>query len=43
MWNEVTYPSPSVNGCTVEVWEWMSISIPHIMMDLITGNEVKLG
>ena len=21
MWDEITYPSPNVNGATVEVWE----------------------
>ena len=21
MWDEITYPSPNINGCTVEVWE----------------------
>ena len=20
MWDEITYPSPNVNGCTTEVW-----------------------
>ena len=24
------------NGCTVEVWEWISYFIPHILMDVIT-------
>ena len=23
-WDEITYPSPNFNGCTVEVWEWIS-------------------
>ena len=30
MWDEITYPSPNFNGCTVEVWEWISNFIPHI-------------
>ena len=24
LWDEITYPSPNFNGCTVEVWEWIS-------------------
>ena len=23
MWDEITYPFPNFNGCTVEVWEWI--------------------
>ena len=33
---EITYPFPNFNGCTVEVWEWISIYIPHFIMDGIT-------
>ena len=36
VWDEITYPFLNVNGATVEVWEWISIPIPHIMMDVIT-------
>ena len=24
VWDEITYPFPSFNGCTVEVWDWIS-------------------
>ena len=24
LWAEITYPYPNFNGCTVEVWEWIS-------------------
>ena len=24
VWDELTYPSPTFNGCTFEVWEWIS-------------------
>ena len=24
MWNENTYPFTNFNGCTIEVWEWIS-------------------
>ena len=23
-WDEITYPFPNFNGCTVEIWEWIS-------------------
>ena len=32
---EITYPLPKFNGCTVEVWEYISF-IPHFTRDLIT-------
>ena len=35
MWHEITYPFPNFNGCTLEVWEWISNFIPHIIMDVI--------
>ena len=25
----ITYPFPNLNGCTVQVWEWISNFIPH--------------
>ena len=34
VWDEITYPFSNFNGCTVEVWEWMSNSIPHFLMDV---------
>ena len=33
VWDEITYPFPNFNGATVEVWEWLSIFIPHFVMD----------
>ena len=36
VWDEITYPFTNFNGCSVEVWEWISNSIPHFIMDLIT-------
>ena len=29
LWDEITYPFPNVNGCTVEVCEWTRNVIPH--------------
>ena len=28
VWDEINYPFPKFNGCTIEVWEWMSNFIP---------------
>ena len=36
MWDEITYQFPNFNGYTVEVWEWISNFISHIIMDVIT-------
>ena len=34
--NEITYPFPDFNRCTVEVWEWISNFIPHFTLHVIT-------
>ena len=31
MWDEITYPSPNFNCCTVEVWEWINNLSPHFI------------
>ena len=31
VWDEITYPFPNFNGCTMEVWEWISNFIPHTL------------
>ena len=31
VWDDITYPFPNSNGCTVEVWEWKSNVIPHFI------------
>ena len=36
MWDELTYISLNFNDATVEVWEFISNYIPHIMVDMIT-------
>ena len=28
LWNEIIYPFPNFNGCTVDVWKWISNFIP---------------
>ena len=30
VWDEIIYPFPNFNGCTVEVWKWISNFIPHL-------------
>ena len=35
LWDEITYAFPNLNGCTVEVWEWISNIIPYFIMDVI--------
>ena len=41
-WNELTYTFLNFKGCTIEVWEWISIFVPHFIMDVITyGLESK--
>ena len=32
--DEITYPFPNFNGCTVKVLEMVSIFIPHFIMDI---------
>ena len=36
VWDKITYPFPNFNGCAVEVWEWISNLIWHLIMDVIT-------
>ena len=36
VWDEIAYPFANFNGCTVEVWEWISNLITHFTMDVNT-------
>ena len=38
MWNEITYPLPNFNGCTVEVWELVSSFNPDFTGHLTHYN-----
>ena len=38
VWDEIIYPFPNFNGCTVDVWEWISNFIPHTIMTIITHS-----
>ena len=35
-WDKIIYPYPNFNGCTVEVWEWISNFIPLFTGHMIT-------
>ena len=34
--DEINYPFPILNDCTVEVWEWMNNFISHFIMDVLS-------
>ena len=36
LWDEITYPFPNTYSCTIEVWESVSNSILHFIIDVIT-------
>ena len=38
VWDGITYPCPNFNGATVEVWEWISNFISHLIGHVITCN-----
>ena len=37
VWDEITHPFPNFNGCTVEVWEWISNFIPHFTWRMVVN------
>ena len=37
VWDEIAYPVPNFNGCTIKVWEWISNFTPHLLVDVITN------
>ena len=36
VWDEITFSFPSVNGYTIELWEWIGNFIIHFMMGVIS-------
>ena len=36
VWDEITYAYSNFNGCTIEVWEWISNFFPHLKIRAIT-------
>ena len=44
VWDEITYAFPNFNGCTVDVWEWISNFTTHfITMTSSNGNIFRLA
>ena len=45
LWDEITYPFPNVNGCTVEVLEWINDFILHFitLCDYLSMQGFKLN
>ena len=39
VWDEITYPFPNFNGCTVEFGEWIGNFTLHFVTDVITYSE----
>ena len=35
MWDEIIYPLPKFNDAAVEIWEWISNFIPHLIVHII--------
>ena len=42
MLDEITYPFPNFNGCTVELWKWISNFTPHFTWHVITYPWLKM-
>ena len=42
MYDEITYPFPNFNSCTIEVWEWISNFIPHFTGYVITQKQISV-
>ena len=34
VWNEIAYPFPNFNDCTIKVWEWI-INFIRSLLDII--------
>ena len=42
VWDEITYPFLTFNGCTIDVWEWINNFFLHIKMDVISYPSLGL-
>ena len=38
VWGEITYQLPNFNDCNIAIWECISNSIVHFIMDMITHS-----
>ena len=43
VWDESTYPFSNFNGCTVDVWNGLSNSTPHFIIDVIIAYILGLN
>ena len=43
VWNEITCPFTNFNGCTVEVWEWISNPPLYDGCDYLSMSGLKLN
>ena len=34
-WDAFAYPFQNLNGCAIEIWQWISDFSPHFIMDII--------
>ena len=41
--DEMTFLFPNLNGCTFEIWKWISNFIPHLIMHVIFMLGLKLN
>ena len=42
MWDEITYPFPNFNGCTIEVWDkWFHLTL-YLACDYLSVLGLKL-
>ena len=43
MWDEIIYPFPNVNGCTVDVWEWVNSfhALLGMWLLILAGIKIK--
>ena len=42
VWNEIIYPFQNFNGCTDEVWEWISSFFSHFTELVITYPRIVI-
>ena len=42
VWHEITDPFPNFNGCSIEVWEWISKFISHLITDHVLQSYLEI-
>ena len=43
VWDVITYPFPNFNGCTVEVWDWISNFVRKMRKVLSCDNDICIS